>query len=151
MKAKRLEEIIKIIETEDVYTQEGLLNSLKSKGYNVTQATVSRDIKSLDLVKVMTEDGKYRYRKQDSIKIQKSESKFKSVFLEAVIKVDYAMNIVVLKCHTGMGNAACAAIDMMEHNEVVGTLAGDDTVFILLKDCDEAIKFSEKIRKMLGL
>ena len=151
MKAKRLEEIIKIIETEDVCTQEGLLNSLKEKGYDVTQATVSRDIKSLDLVKVMTEEGKYRYKRQESIKMQKSESKFKSVFLEAVIKVDYAMNIVVLKCHTGMGNAACAAIDLMEHNEVVGTLAGDDTVFILLKDCDEAIKFSEKIKMMLGL
>lgn len=149
MKSKRLEAVLNIIDNEDIFTQEDLLKSLRSKGFDVTQATVSRDIKALDLVKVTTNDGKYKYKQQDNIKSKKSEEKFRSVFSEVVIDVDYAQNISVLKCHVGMGNAACAALDIMEISDIVGTLAGDDTVFVLLRDEKKASEFCDKINKIL--
>lgn len=150
VKTKRQEIILKIIEQNEVCTQEILQEKLKQAGYDVTQATVSRDIKSLNLVKVSSEGGSYRYaQKLDDI-VEKKTMKFKSVFYEAVISVDYAQNIVAVKCHVGMGNAACAAIDMMNLGEVVGTLAGDDTIFILLKSEPQAHQFVEKLNDMLG-
>ena len=150
MKTKRHAMILSIIGQGDVYTQEILQEKLKDAGFDVTQATVSRDIKSLDLVKIAKKGGTYRYaQKQDDVVEQKA-MKFKSVFYEAVISVDYAQNIVAVKCHTGMGNAACAAIDMMNLGEVVGTLAGDDTIFVLLKTTERAHQFVGKLNQMLN-
>lgn len=150
MKTKRHEAILKIIETEEVYTQEGLQELLRQRGYEVTQATVSRDIKALDLVKMLTPDGRYRYIPKQPEYTGKGVAKFRSIFVEAVIYVDCAQNIVVLKCHVGMGNAACAAVDRMELSGVVGTLAGDDTVFILMRDNEQAQALVVKINNMLG-
>ncbi len=150
MKTKRHEMILQIIEQDDVCTQEILQERLKQAGFDVTQATVSRDIKNLNLIKISLKGGSYRYaQKQDDI-VQKKTMKFKSVFYEAVISVDNAQNIVAVKCHVGMGNAACAAIDMMNLGDVVGTIAGDDTIFILLKTTEKAIQFVEKLNQMLG-
>lgn len=149
MKTKRHEMILQLIEQDDVCTQEILQEKLKLAGFDVTQATVSRDIKNLNLIKITQKGGGYRYaQKQDDI-IEKKTMKFKSVFYEAVISVDYAQNIVAVKCHVGMGNAACAAIDMMSLGEVVGTLAGDDTIFILLKTEQKAHQFVDKLNQML--
>lgn len=149
MKTKRHEMILQLIEQDDVCTQEILQEKLKQAGFDVTQATVSRDIKNLNLIKITQKGGSYRYaQKQDDI-IEKKTMKFKSVFYEAVISVDYAQNIVAVKCHVGMGNAACAAIDMMSLGEVVGTLAGDDTIFILLKTEQKAHQFVDKLNQML--
>lgn len=149
MKSKRQEAILKIIQENEIFTQEGLQAKLSELGYEVTQATVSRDIKSLDLVKVITSDGKYCYAPKLSEQARKKTVKFRSIFVEAVISVDSAQNIVAVKCHVGMGNAACAAIDMMELSGVVGTLAGDDTVFILMRDEEQAQSLVVKIRDML--
>lgn len=149
MKAKRHEAILRIIAEKDVYTQEGLQAHLKELGYDVTQATVSRDIKSLDLVKVMTADGKYRYSQKASEQGQKQVLKVRSIFVDAVLSVDSAQNIVAVKCHAGMGNAACAAIDMMKLPGVVGTLAGDDTVFILMRDESQAKALVLRLQDML--
>ncbi len=149
MKTKRQEAILKIIQDYEVCTQEGLQLYLKEMGFDVTQATVSRDIKSLDLVKVLASDGKYRYSQKLSDQVRKKTVKFRSIFIEAVVQADYAQNIVAVKCHVGMGNAACAAIDMMDLDGVVGTLAGDDTIFILMRDEARAQALTEKIDGMI--
>lgn len=150
MKLKRQDIIEEIIKSNAICTQEALQEKLKEQGFDVTQATVSRDIKKLGLIKVLFDDGKYRYAMSNHASDVKKTGKFHSVFLEAVISVDYAQNIVAVKCHVGMGNAACAALDIMSLGEVVGTLAGDDTVFILLKTIDEAKAFVDKLHNILG-
>ena len=150
MKTKRQEVVLQIIAENIISTQEELQNALRNQGYNVTQATVSRDIKSLDLVKVIGPDGGYRYAQRAADDSTARSVKFRSVFMEAVIRVDYAQNIAVLKCHVGMGNAACAAIDTMDLPGVVGTLAGDDTVFILMRDVGQASALVTRITEMLG-
>ncbi len=149
MKTKRHQAILDIISSKDIYTQEGLLIELKQNGYDVTQATVSRDIKVLDLVKTLTEGDKYKYSQRLEYNAKKNSIKFKAVFIEAVISVDYAINTVVIKCHVGMANAACAALDAMLMNDVVGTIAGDDTIFILLRSEEAANKFVDKINEFL--
>lgn len=149
MKTKRHEAILKIITENEVYTQEGLQQKLSEMDFDVTQATVSRDIKSLDLVKIITPEGKYRYAPKTADESRGRQVKFRSIFMEAVIQVDYAQNIVVVKCHVGMGNAACAAIDTMNLDGVVGTLAGDDTIFILMRDSEQARLLAVKIEDML--
>lgn len=146
----RQEAILKIIAEREIDTQEGIQTCLKELGYDVTQATVSRDIKSLDLVKVMTSDGHYRYSQKFSEQTRRDVIKYRSIFIEAVTRVDSAQNIVAVKCHTGMGNAACAALDMMELPGVVGTLAGDDTVFVLMRDEAQAKSLETRIAAMLS-
>ena len=128
MKKKRHEKIKEIIAENVVETQEDLLRYLKQAGYEVTQATVSRDMKELRLVKGLDARENYRYMSPKS-EIPKLNMNYADIFLRAVIHVDYAINNVVLKCHSGMANAACAALDQMHLESVVGTLAGDDTIF----------------------
>ena len=149
MKLKRQETILKLIREHRISTQERLQEKLRECGFDVTQATVSRDIKNLDLIKVMTPDGGYCYA-QKQPEAGRFAAKYRAIFVQAVVSVDYGQNIAALKCHTGMGNAACAALDMMEFPGIVGTLAGDDTVFILMKDTDQAIQLTEQINEMLG-
>lgn len=150
MKTKRHRAILDIISNKEIYTQEGLLEELKKQGFDVTQATVSRDIKTLDLVKTTADGEKYCYTQRVEYVNKKNSLKFKAVFVEAVIGVDYAMNTVVLKCHVGMGNAACAALDTMELSDVVGTIAGDDTIFALLRTEKAAEEFVERINEILS-
>jgi len=149
MKTKRQETILKIISENKICTQEGLQEKLKEYGFAVTQATVSRDIKSLDLIKNITPDGTYCYA-QKTQDASPRAVKYRAIFVETVVSVDHGQNIVAVKCHTGMGNAACAAIDKMEFEGVVGTLAGDDTVFILMRDSDQAVQLVQKITDMIG-
>lgn len=145
MKTRRHNEIFKIIENFDVDTQENLQKYLQDNGFNVTQATVSRDIKELQLVKKMFENGIYKYALPDTNKPKRG------IIADIVSTVDYAMNTVVVKCHTGMAQAACAEIDSMSFSEIIGTLAGDDTIFILLKNESEAINFVNKLRNMITI
>ena len=149
MKALRLAKIIELVEKNEVYTQEDLLDLLAKEGFVTTQATVSRDIKELSLVKSVTEDGKYKYTTSRKKQNDNLEKKFRSVFVESVMLVDYAQNTVVVKCHTGMANAACAALDTMGLPGIVGTLAGDDTIFVLMRTEDLAHEITEEIRSML--
>ena len=148
MKSKRHERILQLIVEEQITTQEELLSRLKASGFNVTQATVSRDIKELKLLKTLSEDGKYRYSVSAENSAGEMKDKYQSIMKQSIKGVDYAQNIAVLKCYEGMANAACAAVDMIFATEVVGTLAGDDTIFILLRNEEHAKKFTEAIKEL---
>lgn len=149
MKKKRLELILDTIERHDIGTQEDLLNSLREHGLDVTQATVSRDIKELGLVKSMGRNGKYRYTVQ---KIDTSETakNLHGIIAPSVLWVDHAMNTVVIKSYAGMAQAVCAAIDTMELNGVVGTIAGDDTVFLLCRNEELARELVHTMREFVS-
>lgn len=149
MKKKRLEKIKEIIAQNVVETQEDLLIHLKQAGYEVTQATVSRDMKELRLVKALDSMENYRYMSPKN-EIPKFQMNFNDIFTGGVIGVDYAMNNVVLKCHSGMANAACAALDQMEMESVVGTLAGDDTILVITRTSQQAEMLAKEFSKMLG-
>ena len=152
MKAMRLAKIVELVEKNEIYTQEDLLVLLAKEGISTTQATISRDIKELNLVKTITEDGKYKYTTTRKKKSDSMEKKFRAVFVESVISVDYALNTVVIKCHTGMANAACASLDSMAEMEgIVGTLAGDDTIFVLMRTEEMAAHLTGRIQEMTGL
>lgn len=149
MKKKRHEKILEIIQNNEIETQEELQDKLKALGFEVTQATISRDIKELRLLKELSGSGKYKY--STGRKIEKDFSnRLSSVFSESITSVDYAINTVVIKCFAGMANAACAAIDSMHWDGVVGTLAGDDTIFILCRSEDLAIVFASDLERMIN-
>lgn len=148
MKKRRHEKILQIISSNTVDTQEELLRLLREEGFDVTQATVSRDIKELRLVKTQTGTGKYRYTapKEGTRDIS---SRFYSLFSENTISVQNACNIVVIKSLTGMAQAVCAAMDSLHWDGIVGTLAGDDTIFVVMKDEDCALRFTGELRQMM--
>lgn len=148
MKAKRQKMIDKIILENEIDTQELLLEQLKLAGIDVTQATVSRDIKEMELIKVSLGNNKSVYSRVHKLEV--IDRKSYPIFLEAVLSVDYAQNIVCVKCRTGTGSAACATIDSMNIGEIVGTIAGDDTIFILLKTTQEAIEFVDRLNEFLS-
>lgn len=149
-KFNRHAKILEIIAKERIYTQEQLLEKLRAANFVVTQATVSRDIRELRLVKVQTPDGSYAYAGAKTQDAQNISFRFHAIFKEAVSKIDYAQNIVVIKCFTGMANAACAALDTIERDGVVGTLAGDDTILIIMRDNQGALSLVEELYKLLG-
>lgn len=149
MKTKRQEKILEIIAARPIETQEQLLQALKEAGMHVTQATISRDIKELHLVKEQTGRGSYHY----AVSVHKStfnnSGKLRTIFRESVSSFDCAQNIVVLKTLPGLASAACAALDNMNINVLVGSLAGDDTVLLIMRDNESAVLFCEDIKKMV--
>lgn len=148
MKKRRQAKILELISNNEIETQEELQELLLSFGFEVTQATISRDIKELRLVKDLSSRGRYIYSTGKKIKDNLS-SRAGGIFNESIISIDYALNTIVIKCFSGMANAACAAIDSMEHNEVLGTIAGDDTIFMLCRTEESAKNFTNKLRKIL--
>ena len=145
-KKLRQRRILEIIDSRAVDTQETLAAILVAEGIDVTQATVSRDIRELRLIKITSEGGGVRYSKP----LKAPENKrFNAIFKDAVLSADYASNTVVLKCHAGMAQAACAALDAVDFDDIVGTLAGDDTIFVLLRTETKAQEFTLSIMKML--
>ena len=148
MKQNRHERIIEIITSCDIETQDELLDKLKEDGFDVTQATISRDIKQLQLVKAAGQDGHYKYIASQHSGT-KTALKFKTILKETVVKVDYAENLVVLKTYSGMAQAAAAAIDAMQMQDIVGSVAGDDTILIVMRSRDIAREFTEKYKEML--
>lgn len=148
MKKRRHKLILDLIEQYDIGTQEELLAMLKEKGCDVTQATVSRDVKELRLLKTQGANGVYKYT------VEKAKEKgytdmFDALFQTAMTKVDHAGNICVIKCSPGLAGAACATIDAMNVSEVVGTIAGDDTIFMLCRTSDEARGVAEVLNRMM--
>ena len=134
MKNARHSKILELIGQHSIDKQEELLAHLRRSGFEVTQATVSRDIRELGLVKVATGDGHYRYVAASGAgKSAHSPSRFETIFRESVLKADFAGHFVLVKCYTGMANAACEVFDAKQWNGVVGTLSGDDTFFILMR------------------
>ena len=149
MKRKRHALILKLISEKPISTQEELLEYLCNHDFDVTQATVSRDIKELRLSKITDENGRYRY----SLPKEKSNdmsSKFLMLFSSAVTGVDYALNIVCLNCHSGMAQGACSALDSMSYSEIVGTVAGDDTIFVLCRTEENAKVLAEKFKGLIS-
>ena len=149
MKSARHQAILDLIEKYPIDRQEDLLEHLRRAGFDVTQATVSRDIKELRLVKTQTGTGKYRYTAPKE-GVRDISSRFYSLFSENTISVQSACNMVVIKSLTGMAQAVCAAMDSLHWEGIVGTLAGDDTIFVVTKDEDCARRFTEELRQMLG-
>ena len=149
MKNDRQAKILEIIKSEAIETQEQLQQRLSDMGIACTQATISRDIKQLHLIKEPIGQGKYRY----AISIQRNRlnvaDKLRTIFRESIVSVDYAQNMVVLKTMSGLANAAAAALDSMRISYVVGSLAGDDTVLLILRDVDSARSFCDEIHEML--
>ncbi len=149
MKKNRHEAILRIIETNCIATQTELLNLLNAEGFDTTQATISRDIKDLRLIKKPDAMGRTCYSVDKTSKTQLSD-KYRSVFSHSVISAEHALNMVVIKCYTGMANAACAALDAMEWEDVVGSLAGDDTIFVVCRTEESAEKMKETIENVVG-
>lgn len=149
MKSKRQEEILTIITENDVETQEQLLAELKSRGIASTQATISRDIKDLHLVKELTGYGTYKYVVSERKASLNFAGRLRTIFKEGVTSFDLAQNIVVIKTMPGLANAAAAALDGMEIPDVVGSLAGDDTVILIMRHNEAAAELCSEIHKML--
>ena len=147
MKYNRQARILELIESNVIETQEELAEKLKELGVDVTQATVSRDIKELRLIKVMTEDGRYKYAT-----ISQSEgsisNRLLNIFSEAFVSSDYANNIVVVKSLPGMAQAVAEAIDSLKWPEVIGTIAGDNTIMIVCRAEKVAEELVNKFNRM---
>lgn len=148
MKSRRHAKILDIIAEYPIETQDELLARLKDEGYKATQATISRDIKDLRLVKTLGSDGKYRY-----VSVSKNStdirSNFSSLFASSVNSIDFAQNIVVIKTLSGMAQAVCAALDSNDYKAVVGTIAGDDTIFIACRSSQLAVNLTEELKKLI--
>lgn len=149
MKNDRQAKILEIISSRDIETQSQLMEELQKRGIKSTQATLSRDIKQLRLVKEQAADGTYRYSAASRSENFGNEERLRTIFRESVTSFDMAQNIVVIKTLPGLANAAGSAIDSMDITGLVGTLAGDDTLFLAMRDTGAAEAFCEEIQSML--
>lgn len=149
MKSSRQEKILEIISSKDVETQSQLIDELLALGVKSTQATLSRDIKEMRLVKELTSAGKYRYVAASKEEFTDFDFRLKKIFRESVTSYATAQNILVIKTLPGLAPAACAALDGMDIEGLVGTLAGDDTAFIAMKDREAAENFEHEVGKFL--
>lgn len=148
MKRQRHRMILEIIENQAIETQEALSEALRKYGFDVTQATVSRDIKELRLFKVMGDDGVYRYAVAERSE-QGLTERLRRVFEETVQSVDYACNQIVIKTLPGGAHAAAEMVDTMRWKEVVGTLAGDNTILVILRTIEDAPEVVERFKGMM--
>ena len=150
MKSQRQAKILEIIATKNVETQEQLLAELQKAGFRGTQATISRDIKELRIVKELTSLGTYRYTTSVNEVGGSFSSRLNTIFKECVVKFDYAQNIVVIHTLPGLASAAGSAVDAMNLNVIVGSLAGDDTLVVIMRDTNAAASFCGEIKSLLG-
>lgn len=148
MKPRRHSKILEIINDKDIETQEDLADELKNAGFDVTQATVSRDIKILKLIKMQSATGNYRYI-ASSTEQRDINDKLYSILSNAVVSVENVDKFVVVKTLTGSANAAAEAIDTLIPTEIAGTIAGDNTIFILVRTIEKAEDLVSKVRKMI--
>ncbi len=151
MKTQRHAQIIDLIQNNIIETQEELTTMLRKAGFDTTQATVSRDIKELKLAKVPDSNGRYKYAVKSYDEDIKLSAKFKTILEETVLRIDVSTSIVVIKTFPGMAQAAASAIDNMNWQEIVGTIAGDDTIFVALRTTDDALLLCDKIKELLGI
>ena len=148
MKSQRQAKIMEIISNRNIETQEQLLAALQAEGFRGTQATISRDIKELRIVKELTNMGTYRYTTAVSEVGSSFSARLNTIFRECVVGVDYAQNIMVIRTLPGLASAAGSAIDAMNMSPVVGTLAGDDTVMVVMRDNNAAAAFYGEIKNL---
>jgi transcriptional regulator of arginine metabolism len=145
MRNKRHQEILDIVKEIEITSQDELIAELRKRSFVVTQPTVSRDITRLGLVKTLSEEGVYRYGVPAKLK----SAKFESLFSHAIKSINAAMNTVVVKTHQGMASAVCVALEMMEIPTIVGTIAGDDTIFVMTRSERDAAELVGRLRKLL--
>ncbi len=155
MKNERREVILKLISEKTLETQEDLINELKALGFEVTQSTVSRDIKQLGLVKVLDKNGRYKYAQRFTPKevsyvdADVDTEHLLNILRRSVVSVRYAMNDVVIKCYSGMAQSTCVALDNMFHDMFLGTIAGEDTVFVITQNEEAASSLSKKLLNIM--
>lgn len=150
MKNSRQQKILELIEKYDIDTQESLIARLKDEGFYATQTTVSRDINQLKLVKAVTSKGNYKYivpavKKENNIPVMNS------AITDAVLKIEAAGNMVVIKTLSGMANAVAVCVDSLNHNDIVGSVAGDDTILLVVKTFDVALAVEKKLKNAFGI
>ena len=148
MKTKRQTKMLELIKKHDIETQEELSDYLQKEGYQVTQATVSRDIRELKLTKVAMSNGRQKYAALTEANEDLSE-KYTRVFRDAFVSMDMAQNILVIKTVSGMAMAVAAAIDAMHLHEIVGCIAGDDTIMCAVRSVDDTIEVMSRLRKLV--
>ena len=149
MKSLRQEKIVEIISKRNIETQHQLMSALMAEGIRSTQATLSRDIRDLHLVKELTNDGTYRYVLGSKDGVSDFDQRLKKIFRESIVDYAVAQNIIVIKTLPGLANAACSALDNMEIYNLVGSIAGDDTAFLAMKDNASAEHFCREIESLL--
>ena len=149
MKSSRQEEILRIIENTEIETQEDLANELRGRGYAVTQATVSRDIKELRLIKVSGRTSAYCYARPGRHESAMNDRMIR-LLSDSTVSVDYAGQMIVVKTLSGSANVAAEVIDNMEWPEVLGTIAGDNTIFIAVRDREDAFEIASRIQKIIS-
>lgn len=149
MKSKRQGKILELIQEYEIETQEELIFYLNKYGFEATQATISRDIRELKLTKIVGSAGNYRYATHERELSTNTTPKFNGVLADSITKVSYANNIIVLKTFPGLANAIGSGIDAIHSPSILGCVAGDDTVIIVLTDNEAAKEISEKIKLMM--
>lgn len=151
VKEKRQAQILKLISSTEVETQEEITLYLQSLGFKVTQATVSRDIKDLNLVKTSGVQKRYKYIASDQIvaDLPDRKDRFSVLVRDGVVDVRTAQQIVVIRCHSGMAPAVAAVIDGVEHPEIIGSIAGDDTIFLAAESLDAAVALQDEFRQLI--
>lgn len=149
MKSLRQEKIVEIISRRNIETQNQLMTALLAEGIKSTQATLSRDIRDLHLVKELTGEGTYRYVLGAKDGVSDFDQRLKKIFRESVVDYAVAQNIIVIKTLPGLANAACSALDNMDIYNLVGSIAGDDTAFLAMKDNASAEHFCREIESLL--
>lgn len=149
MKNARQNTIIELILANDIETQNQLIEALAAAGINSTQATVSRDIKELHIIKELSPEGKYRYAPAHKKELQNHSTRLKAIFRESVTSCVCAQNMIIIKTLPGLASAACSAIDGMNIESIAGTLAGDDTAFLCMFTNEDAKTFCEEIKSMM--
>ena len=147
MKTKRQQMILELIEKFSIDTQEELISRLASAGYSATQATISRDIRELKLVKAMTPSGTYKYIQ--SSRGESAKPRFSSAFADSITHVDFAGNIVVIKTYPGMAQPVASCIDALGDSDLLGCVGGDDTIIVVVRDAATAPLICDKIRQVL--
>lgn len=147
MKTRRQTRILELIRESNIETQSDLLERLRASGFNVTQATVSRDIKEMRLVKVLSNDGTYKYAAETIAPAEESSHSY--LFSTAVVSIDYAHCLVVIKTQSGMAQAVCAALDSKHHIGVLGSIAGDDTIFIATRTDAASLTLVSDLKKLI--
>lgn len=149
MKNSRQQKILELIKEYDIDTQETLITKLSEAGYNVTQTTVSRDIKQLNLVKGVTAKGTYKYVAPE-VRRDSAVPVLNSAITDSVTKIDTACNIVVIKTFPGMANAIAVCVDSLFHDDIVGSVAGDDTILLVAKSAEISENLAQTLKSTFG-
>ena len=150
MKSERQNEIIRLIAEKDIETQEELASELRNLGYQVTQATVSRDIRELRLMKVAAKGGGFKYARPERIEIAVND-RLTRILTDSLVSVDYTGNIIVVKTLSGSANVAAEALDTLTWPEILGTIAGDNTIFVVTRNESVTEEIADRIRKLTDL